>query len=128
MKTFVKMAHDRGVRLLTGSNFLVAGVVPGPSLHRELEILVEVGLSPVEAIHCSTGLAAESLRVSDRGLIAPGQVADLVIVDGNLADDITVLDQIEQVMLAGRLYQRKELLEEAARLAAAQLEPNKFLW
>ncbi len=126
MKTFMGMAHARGVRILTGSDALMAGVVPGPSLHRELELLVEGGLSPVEVIHCSTELAAESLRVTDRGVIAAGQIADLVIVNGDLAQDITLLDQIEQVMLTGRLYQPAQLLEEAARLAEAQTEPNRF--
>jgi hypothetical protein len=126
MKAFIGMAHSRGVRILTGSDLLMAGVVPGPSLHREFQILVEAGLSPVEVIHCSTGLAAQALRVSDRGTIAPGQVADLVIVRGDLASDMTVIGQIEQVMLAGSLHQRGQLLEEALRLAMTQKEPNEF--
>jgi len=126
MKIFMGMAYARGVRILTGSDVLMAGVVPGPSLHRELELLVEGGLSPVEAIHCSTGLAAESLRVTDRGLIKAGQIADLVVVNGNLAKDITLLDQIEQIVLSGRLYRPDQFLDEAARLAAMQTEPNLF--
>jgi hypothetical protein len=59
-------------------------------------------------------------------LIKAGQIADLVVVNGNLAKDITLLDQIEQIVLSGRLYRPDQFLDEAARLAAMQTEPNMF--
>ena len=119
MGRFIGAAHARGVRVLTGSDFGMAWVVPGVSLHRELEMLVEGGLTPVEAVHASTGRAAEALRRRDQGTIAVGQLADLVIVNGNIGADIAAVRRIERVVLGGRLLDRSVLLEEAARLAAA---------
>jgi hypothetical protein len=119
MAAFIRLAHARGIRILTGSDVGMAWVVPGVSLHREFEILAGAGFSPVEVVHASTGLASQALRRTDRGVLAPGKAADLVIVEGNLAGDIQRIARIEQVMLDGRLQDRARLLEEAARLAAA---------
>jgi cytosine/adenosine deaminase-related metal-dependent hydrolase len=124
MTAFIGLARRRGIRVLTGSDVGMAWVVPGASLHREFELLTTAGFSPVEIIHASTGLAAEALRTTDRGTIAPGKIADLVIVDGHLSTDISAIRRIEQVMLSGRLHERTQLLGEAARLAAAH-QPEK---
>ncbi len=125
MVAFVGLALDRRIRIVTGTD--TAGgppwVVAGNSLHRELELLVEAGLSPVEAIRCATSTAAEALRVPNRGTIAPGKLADLVIVRGDVAADISAIREIEQVMLGGRLYERAQLLHEAAEWAAAHQSP-----
>ena len=122
MVAFVGLAHGRGIRIVTGSD--AAGgppwVVAGDSLHRELELLVQAGLSPVEAIRCATGAAAKALRAPDRGTIRAGNLADLVIVRGNLAENIAVIREIEQVILDGVLYERAQLLEEASRWALEQ--------
>jgi imidazolonepropionase-like amidohydrolase len=76
-------------------------------------------LTPVEAIHSSTGGAAEALRNKTRGVVAAGQEADLIVVDGNAAADIAAVQRIERVVIGGRIYDRARLLEEAATLAAA---------
>jgi hypothetical protein len=116
--TFIGLAHARGIRILTGTDTPVNWVVPGVSLLHELELLVAGGLSPVDAIRASTGRAAEALRNDQRGVIAPGKVADLVIAQGNVASDIRNVRQIEKVLLAGQVHERAALLEEAARYAA----------
>jgi len=122
MVAFVGLAHGRGIRIVTGTD--AAGgppwVVAGDSLHRELELFVQAGLSPVEAIHCATGTAAEALKAPDRGIIRAGKLADLIIVRGNLAKNIAAIREIEQVMLNGVLYERAQLLEEASRWALEQ--------
>lgn len=123
MIAFVGAAHRRGVRILTGTDTAVAYVVPGASLLRELELLVQAGLSPIEAVRSSTGRAAEALRNTARGLILSGQAADLVIARGNVAADIHAVRDIEHVMLGGVLLDRTELLADAARLAAADRRP-----
>ncbi len=122
MVTFVGMAHARDIRILTGTDSPVIWVVPGESLHRELELFVEAGMTPVEAIRASTGRAAEALRAPDRGTIAPGKVADLLIVDGDISADIGAIRDLEQVMLGGTSHARPALLDRAARLAAAHQE------
>lgn len=118
-QAFVRLLHERGFRLLTGTDTAVISLVPGASLHWEFELLAGAGLSPVEVIHASTGAVAEALRNKTRGTITPGEEADLVIVRGNVAADIRATKDIEQVMLGGRLYDRARLLDEAAQLAAA---------
>ncbi len=122
MAVFVGLAHGRGIRIITGTDS--AGgppwVVAGDSLHRELELFVQAGLSPVEAIRSATGTAAEALIAPDRGTIRVGKLADLVIVRGNLAKNIAAIREIEQVMLNGVLYERAQLLEEASRWALEQ--------
>ena len=72
MGRFIGAAQARGVRVLAGSDFGMAWVVPGVSLHRELEMLVEGGLTPVEAVRAATGRAAEALRRRDRGTVLAG--------------------------------------------------------
>lgn len=120
---FVAMAHARGIRIVTGTDTPIPWVVPGAGLLKELELLVGGGLTPVEAIQASTGTSAELLRTKDRGTIAPGQIADLVIVRGNVAADITAIRNIEQVVLGGQLHERAQLLEEARQLARAHQPP-----
>ena len=89
-------------------------------LHSELELLVQAGLPPVEALRCATANAAKALRAPDRGTIRAGNLADLAIVRGNLAENIAVIREIEQVMLNGVLYERAQLLKEASRWALEQ--------
>ncbi len=126
MVAFAGLAHDRGIRIVTGSD--AAGgppwIVAGDSLHRELELLVDAGLSAVEAIRCATGTAAEALTALDRGTIGAGKLADLLIVRGNLAMDIAAIREIEQVILGGHLYDRSKILEEAARWAEEHQAPT----
>ena len=63
---------------------------------REIELLVQGGLSPVEAIHSATGIGAERLGI-ESGVIAPGRVADLVLVAGDPVDDIRVLQELHRL-------------------------------
>jgi amidohydrolase family protein len=117
---FVGEAHKRGIRILSGTDTPVEWVIPGHSLHQELEFFVEAGMTPVEAIRCSTGFAAEAFRSRDRGTIAPGKIADLVIVQGNVASDIHNIEHVEHVMLAGKSYEHAALLDAARKRGAEQ--------
>lgn len=79
-----------------------ANVPYGESAHRELELLVEAGLTPAEALHAATGAAADRFGLADRGRIAPGLRADLLLVDGDPTTDITATRAIRAVRLAGK--------------------------
>lgn len=119
MATFLGLAHQRGVRVLSGTDAPVPWVVPGVSLHHELAHFVEKsGMTPVEAIHSSTGLVAQAVESPERGTIEEGKIADLVVVDGNVAEDIRALANIETVILAGRAYTHEELMAEARTWAS----------
>ena len=124
---FVTLAYRRGIRVLTGTDMPIARLTPGESLLRELELFVlEGGMKPEEAIHASTGMAAKVFRRTDRGIIAPGQAADLVIVNGNVSADIRAVRRIEHIVLGGRFLDPSRLLAEARTIAAldtAELAP-----
>jgi hypothetical protein len=114
--------HRAGVRLLAGTDVLNPYAFPGFSLHDELALLVEAGLSPMEALRTATVNPAAYLGLSDRlGSIAPGKLADLVLLDASPIDNIANTKRIAAVIVAGRLLQRSELdglLEQAEKTAA----------
>jgi imidazolonepropionase-like amidohydrolase len=96
-----------GVPIVLGTDANQAPGVPanvpyGESAHRELELLVEAGLTPAEALHAATGAAADRFGLPDRGRIAPGLRADLLLVDGDPTTDITATRAILAVRLTGR--------------------------
>jgi imidazolonepropionase-like amidohydrolase len=87
----VARLRGAGVALLAGTDAACLGVVgtaPGVSVHRELALLVGAGLTPLEALAAATAVPAERLRLGDRGRIASGFQADLLLVDGDPTIDI----------------------------------------
>lgn len=96
--------HRAGVRVVAGTDLAMPWVAPGESLHREMELLVRAGLTPLEAIAAATGRAAEGLRGSATfGAIAPGLRADLVILRENPVLNIRATRAIEMVMRSGEV-------------------------
>jgi imidazolonepropionase-like amidohydrolase len=103
----VAALHRAGVPIVLGTDANQAPGVPanvpyGESVHHELELLAEAGLSPTEALHAATGAAADRFGLPDRGRIAPGLRADLLLVDENPTTDVTASRAIRAVWLAGR--------------------------
>lgn len=92
-----------GGRLVVGSDAGMPGVPFGAGVHRELELLVESGLTPREALQAATGEAARVLQREDIGAIMPGRAADLVVVAGDPLQDIRALEDIVLVLRDGRL-------------------------
>jgi len=101
----VRRAHDAGVRIAMGTD---AGVGAHGTNLEEIELMTEAGISPVEALHATTGSAAELLDVAnDRGTIRPGQRADLVLVDGDPEDVTKLGDRVRAVYLDGTEVSRR---------------------
>lgn len=96
-------AFGAGLKIAFGSD---AGVFPHGENAKEFAVLVERGLSPLEAIRAATVYAADLLGMADRGVIAPGTIADLVAVPGNPLQDVRVLERVAFVMQAGRVVKR----------------------
>ena len=71
-------------------------------LHYDMGCLVRWGATPVQALHAATGKAAEAARLSDRGMLAPGRRADLVVVEGDPSKDIGTVSRVRRVMKEGR--------------------------
>jgi imidazolonepropionase-like amidohydrolase len=93
------------------------GVLPGFGDQRNLELLVEAGFTPEEAIHIATQNGAQFLgEDSHLGTIAVGKSADLVIVDGNPAKNIADVEKVETVFKDGVGYDPKKLIESVRGL------------
>ena len=103
------------VPILAGTDAGNSGTVPGASLHGELEYLVEAGLTPTQALVAATSATATAFKLVDRGRIAPGLRADLVLVNGNPADDIRVTRDIVAVWKLGIPVDRQAWLSRAMK-------------
>jgi hypothetical protein len=115
-----------GVRILAGTDVGNAWLVPGDSLHRELALLVEAGLTPMEALQSATRDAADFLgRSKVFGTLEKGKVADIIILDANPLDDIHNTRKIHAVVTRGWYLGRDELDRMLANAAhAATLGQN----
>jgi hypothetical protein len=88
------------------------GVLPGFGDQREMELLVEAGFTPVEAIHIATENGALYLGQQDRiGTLAPGKQADLVLIKGDPSKRIEEIENVETVFKAGLGYDSKKLID-----------------
>ena len=111
--------HRSGVGLLAGSDAANPYVVPGFSLHEELVLLVEAGLSPTAALETATRNPAEYLGLRDSlGTVEPGKIADLVLLDADPTVDITNTRKIAAVLVGGRWISKREIEEMLAVLEA----------
>jgi imidazolonepropionase-like amidohydrolase len=106
----VAAMHRAGVGLATGTDVALPGIVPGFSLHDELAMLVEAGLTPLEAIQAGTLNAARVAGAADSlGSIEVGKVADLVLLEADPLADIRHTARVAGVMVGGRWMDRREL-------------------
>jgi imidazolonepropionase-like amidohydrolase len=106
----VRLVHAAGLPLLAGTDVGNPYVVAGWSLHRELELLVEAGLTPLAALQTATLNPARFLEATDSlGSVAEGKLADLVLLDANPLVDIRATRRIRAVVKNGRLYDRAAL-------------------
>lgn len=100
----VRGMHGAGIPIIAGTDANETPIAPvphGPSLHDEIAYLQQAGLSAAEALRAATSGAADAFRLGDRGRIAVGQRADLVLVDGDPLIDATVVRQPYAVWVTG---------------------------
>ena len=110
----VKRLSDAGVLVVAGTDGPYPGVFQGEGVHRELELLVEAGLTPLQAIAAATRNAAQLMGAADEwGAIAPGMAADLVVVRGNPVEDIGATRYIVAVIQGGVVLDRSQLVFSA---------------
>ena len=112
-----RLLRQSEVLLLAGTDVGIPAVIPGISLHEELVLLVEAGLTPLEALRTATINPARVLgRTDSLGSIEVGKLADLVVLDANPLEDIANTQRIRAIVADGRLYRRvdlNQLLEKA---------------
>lgn len=106
-RRLVKAFKAAGVPIVAGTDAGSSGVVWGFSLHDEIELLVEAGLTPEEALSSATKLPATWLGIGDKvGTVAAGKHADLLLLDANPLSDITNTRKIAGVFVNGRWLER----------------------
>jgi imidazolonepropionase-like amidohydrolase len=103
MRESLRRAIEAGVAIAFGTD---AAVYPHGDNGKEFAVLVQLGMSPLEAIRTATVHAADLLGVSDRGAIEAGLKGDIIAVAGNPLHDITTLERVQFVMKDGRIYKR----------------------
>lgn len=120
----IRQLRAEHVPLLAGTDAPNPGTTYGASLHRELELLVQAGLSPVEALKAATSAPAEIFGLGDRGRIKSGMKADLVLVNGDPITDIEATRDIVTVWKNGVKADREMYRSsiEKERLAADRLK------
>jgi imidazolonepropionase-like amidohydrolase len=120
MTALLRKEMDFEVALVKAGGLLLAGpdptgnggVLPGFGDQREIELLVEAGFTPVEAIHIATENGAVYLGQQDRiGTLSPGKQADLVVIKGDPSKRIEEIENVEIVLKAGIGYDSKKLIE-----------------
>lgn len=118
------MRHS-GVPFLAGTDGPDPYVFPGFSLHEELELMTKAGFTNLEALQTATYNPALFLTKLDRyGVVEPGRVADLVVLDGNPLVDIRNTRKISAVVLDGKFYSRSELDRVMSSVAALVQSTN----
>jgi imidazolonepropionase-like amidohydrolase len=102
METTVRVLHQAGVPIVAGTD----QAVPGFSLDREIELYVQAGFTPMEAIQAATVVSARAMGMEkDSGTIEVGKRADVILVDGNPLENISDIRKVSVVFAAGKMYQ-----------------------
>jgi imidazolonepropionase-like amidohydrolase len=105
----VRAMHDAGVTLMAGTDLGNEFLYPGSSLIEELELFVQAGLTPMEAIKAATITPATFAHMADSlGSITPGKLADLVVLDADPLQNISNLRRVHCVVLNGKIVQKGE--------------------
>ncbi len=121
----VALMQQTGVPLLAGTDTPNPGAYPGFGLHDELQLLVEAGLSPLQALQAATLNAARFMHAEDSlGQVVPGMLADLVLLEANPLSDIANTSRIRSVVLNGALLDRNALDSLLDQLAGAAAEKD----
>jgi imidazolonepropionase-like amidohydrolase len=107
----VRQLAQAGVPILAGTDAPNPGTAHGASLHRELELLVRAGLSPTAALTAATAAPALAFGLKDRGRIAEGLRADLVLVQGDPTADITATRDLQRIWKGGHEVLRPKAIK-----------------
>jgi imidazolonepropionase-like amidohydrolase len=106
----VGVLHRAGIPVVAGTDV----VVPGRSVHRELELFVQAGFTPMEAIQATTIVPARAMKLDkDVGTIEVGKRADLIILDGNPLESISNTRKVRLVIAQGRMFECAQLWQAA---------------
>jgi len=106
----VGLMHSSGVRIMAGTDTGAPYIFPGSALHDELALLVQAGLTPMQALQAATKSPADFLgKTKTQGTVEQGKFADLLLLDADPLGDIHNTKKIRAVILRGKLLDRNEL-------------------
>ncbi len=117
----VAALYSSGIPILAGSDAPNPGTTHGASVHRELELLVEAGLTPIDALRAATSAPANAFGLDDRGRIAAGLKADLILVRGDATSDVRVVRDLVTIWKDGVRVERRLAEEPTGR---RQIDPT----
>lgn len=117
-RPLTKAAHDKGVKLMAGSDAMMPGLVAGFSLHGELQEFVDIGFTPYQALRTATTNPFEYLGESDKGAIALGKQPDLLLLNANPLQNVTAASKISGVLMRGRWLPAEEIDNRMKQIAA----------
>lgn len=117
-RRLIKALHDAGVPVLLGTDSPQVFSVPGFSIHREMQVMVDSGLTPFQVLYSGTGAVADFFGAEDFGRVAEGQRADLVLLNANPLDDIGNFAESAGVMVNGRWLARGQIDARLAEIEA----------
>jgi imidazolonepropionase-like amidohydrolase len=105
MLKLLKALHDAGVTIIPGTDSLA-----GYMLHHELEVYVRAGIPAPEVLRMATLTSAQVIGVDgSRGIIAPGKLADMILIDGDPAKDIADIEKVDTTIKGGKTYDSTKL-------------------
>jgi imidazolonepropionase-like amidohydrolase len=123
----VRALHEAGVDILAGTDAGNPGTTHGASLHGELALLVRAGMTPTQALAAATSVPARRFGLKDRGRIAAGARADVVLVDGDPTQDITATRAIVGVWKNGYALERPRQGAASAAPQGAALPAERLI-
>ena len=123
----VRRLRAAGVRLIAGTDAPNPGTASGLSLHGELRLLRRAGLSGAEALAAATSVPAALFGLDDRGVIEEGRIADLVLIGGDLENDLSLSSRIVAMWKDGYRVDRSRVDREWPQTQAASAAPETTL-
>jgi imidazolonepropionase-like amidohydrolase len=112
----LRKVWDAGIPVVMGTDAGNIGTLHGPSVFREMEIMTQAGLTPLQVLRSATVNGAMAMGMErDIGTLAPGKLADLVILDADPLASIVNMSRVDRVVKDGRVYRSADLMREVAR-------------
>ena len=107
----LKVLSDAGITIVMGTDAGNIGTLHGPSVFREMALMQQAGLTPLQVLRSATTNGAKALGRDDLGKIAAGKLADLVLLDADPLADVGNLSHAERVIKGGVVYDPKALID-----------------
>src|SRR5215475_8327685 len=107
----LKKLWDAGIPIAMGTDAGNIGTLHGPSVFREMALMQDAGLTPLQVLRSATTNGAKAMGRDDLGAIAPGKLADLVLLDADPLANVANLSHAQKVIKGGVAYDPKALID-----------------